>query len=142
MDIYGIGASLSAHIKRYIETHRGTGRTSTLLSILREGDAVVFSLPSAKSHFERQLKEAGFKNGDVKVITASPRYPSDAIDKLKGRLEGKVYFDHTYLEEFFTQANLDARVHIMTISRELSGFGERHRKTKAAAEKLHHKGFR
>lgn len=135
MDHFGIGAGLTGAIDIYFRASRGTGRTTSLVDSVKEGDRVIFVSEKQAKEFERKCKER-----DLKVETMVCGV--DDIDRLiylrpHVQGEGRLIFDHVWVEQFYRHA-LDRSVkEIDRLQRELSGVGAAHRETARAAREFH-----
>ena len=65
MDIFGIGLAFRGCIEVCCRLARGTGRTTRLLNVVRDGDLVIFATRNEAENFEKKLEAR-----DIRVTTA------------------------------------------------------------------------
>lgn len=98
MDIFGIGASLRGALNNYFTGARGTGRTQSLLALVRDGDRVVFRNRREADDFQ---KEARRKD---KLIVATVSDPTKGLHRLMEQISGHrctTYYDHMWLQDYY-----------------------------------------
>lgn len=135
MDHFGIGAGLTGAMDIYFHASRGTGRTTSLVDSVKEGDRVIFVSEKQAKEFERKCKDRGLK---VETMACGV----DDFDRLiyarqPVQGDGRLIFDHVWVEQFYRYA-LDRSIkEIDRLQRELSGVGAAHRETARAAREFH-----
>lgn len=131
MDHFGIGAAIRAMVGVYLTTARQSGRTTSLVESLKNGDRVV-CLNSLQAQRLRGLcLERGVK---IETMIVDPCQPGAVFGRPPA--EGRTIFDHTWVEAFYTQAIEAAAREIDHLERETSGSGAAHRTTRRKAQEL------
>lgn len=128
MDHFGIGAALLGVMRVYFQTSRATGRTTSLVESLKTGDRVVFADVREAKRVQRMCLERG---QTVDCITVEPSRLHTLYER--GIPQGRLLFDHTWLEQFYLEALTECTKRIDHIQREGSGFGEAHLETRRRA---------
>jgi len=130
MDHFGIGAAMKGMLLTYVQTSRRTGRTTSLLESLKDGDRVIFSDVRHAREFERLTKERGIK---VDCVTIDPG-DDLGLNKLESSPgDGRTILDHVWVEQYYERwIDRTARV-IDNIQKNLSGYGAAHRETRRSA---------
>lgn len=131
MDFFGIGQAMKGVAQVYFSTSRRTGRTTSLLHSLKNGDRVLCASPADSERMRRQCKDRGL---DVEVVTVAPRCP-DAVCRL-GTSQGRTIFEHTWVEQFYMDALESAQAEIDHLEHHLSGHGATHVETRRRAEEI------
>lgn len=131
MDHFGIGAAVEGAARVYFQSARRTGRTTSLLESLKDGDRVCCATGAEAQHLERQCRERGLQ---VQVITLPPNLAYSIFDR--GTPEGRTIFDHGWVERYYMGALEHARAELDHLQREASGFGSAHIETRAMAREL------
>lgn len=99
MDHFGIGPALQALLRVYLTGARGTGRTTSLINSVRDGDRII----CGRLDEQRRLRELLFRaNRDVEVIAIPPGH-IDVIAALPP-CGGRTLFEHTWVAEFYERA--------------------------------------
>lgn len=134
MDHFGIGAALEGAAVIYFRSARRSGRTTSLVESLKTGDRVVFLEAREADRVKRLCMERGVK---IEVTVLDPKRPGDIFHK-NGSLpaEGRMLFDHGWLEAFYLFRLREAANLVDDLQRNLSGYGAAHRETKRRAEEL------
>ena len=127
-DFFGIGNAVESLFNVYRMSSRASGRTTSLIESVKDGDRIVFSIRDERDRVERLLRDRGI---DVECLYISPKDP-DKIFRYASS-EGRTIFDHNWVEEFFLNAILDAKNSIRFFERESSGYSEPHKITKRKA---------
>ena len=130
MDHFGIGAAMQSLIFSYKISSRHTGRTTSLVDSLKDGDRVIFLSQREAIRVKRLCKER-----DVEIVTlvCDPKEPAIVFSMGSLPRDGRTIFDHSWIEEFYTVAIQRAAQDIDRLQTELSGYGEPHRMTERAA---------
>jgi hypothetical protein len=126
MDHFGIGAAMRGMLLNYQYSARQTGRTTSLVESVKDGDQVVFATRQEAERVERLIKERGI---NVKCIVVDPKEPNRLMERATLHGYGRTIFDHTWVEQFYANAIEHAANVIDTLQRETSGYGEAHRET-------------
>lgn len=129
MDHFGIGAAVKGVVQTYFRTARGTGRTTSLIESVKDGDRVVFLTKQDAQRTERLFRDRG-------VVVECVIIPVDQPDRVfeRGTPKGRTIFDHRWVEEFYTSAIDRAASAIDHFERQSSGYGEAHREARRQAE--------
>lgn len=128
-DFFGIGQALHAVAQVYFLSARRTGRTTTLLESLKDGDRVIVITVQEQRRLQRELRD---RKLTVEVCVNDPA----RLDLLfnYGTPKGRTIFDHTWVEQFYIRAQYDAANLLDRMHRDLSGHGFSHIET---ARKFH-----
>ena len=97
MDFFGIGNGVAAVARVFFLASRNTGRTNALRAALTDGDRVVYARRSEFRDDERWAKERGLK---VEFTVLDPSNLD--ISRLQGRSHHRTYFDHRWLQDYYT----------------------------------------
>lgn len=130
MDIFGIGSAVKAALGMYRSVSRGTGRTTAMIWSLKPGDRIIFTNGNEATRVKRLCYERDIEG--VEFVVVSPKDPQEIFNR--GTPQGKIIFDHTWVEEFYQDAIERAEKNINYFQKECSGYGEEHIKTKLAAK--------
>lgn len=133
MDHFGIGAAMRGMLLNYQYSSRRTGRTTSLVESVKDGDRIVFADRREAERVERLVKERGVT---VKCIVIDPKDPGRLMERGSLSGDGRTIFDHTWVEQFYTAAIERAASDIDHLQRETSGHGEAHRETARRAEEI------
>lgn len=131
MDHFGIGAGVEGAVEVYFQSARRTGRTTSMVNSLKDGDRVLFSNEREAKRVERMFKERGV---DVKCLVVDP----NALERVKahGTSQGRTIMDHSLVEQMYSNALRDTRAWVAHFEQSLSGYGEAHRETRRRAEEI------
>lgn len=100
-DPWGIGEALRMSMRMYSHAKRATGRTTLLLSALRDGDTVVTAMRAEGQRLQQEARDRGIK---IKTISYDPR---ETLDRQYDQImfswdrKGQLYFDHMWFEAFY-----------------------------------------
>lgn len=130
-DHFGIGAAMRAMHRVYAMSARRTGRTTSLVESVKDGDRIVFASTPEARRVERLLRERGVK---VECIVVEPKQPGKLVER--GTSQGRTIFDHAWVAHFYELAIEDADRAIGELQEKTSGYGPAHRETKRRAEEL------
>lgn len=102
-----IGFSIAAFISEMSDLNRGTGRTTKMIEDAKDGDVIIFSNSREANHVHFECAMKGIK---VRCIVF-PVSESKNLFSLRNGLEShtRLYFDHSWLEEFYERAINGAR---------------------------------
>lgn len=131
MDHFGIGAAMQAAAEIYTHSARRTGRTTSLVESVKDGDRIVFSCARESARVQRLCAERGVK---VDCIVIDPETPRKIFEF--GTPQGRTIFDHSWVESRYIMAISKTMQEIDYLEREASGYGEAHRKTARKAEEI------
>ena len=131
MDHFGIGAALLGAAQIYFRSARGTGRTTSLIESVKDGDRIVVSTSREVRRIEGLLAERGLK---VAVLVVNPDNPGRLFEV--GTSEGRTIFDHSWVEQYYQQALERASSGLDHLQRESSGFGTAHYETRRRYEEM------
>lgn len=131
MDHFGIGAAMQGMARMYFQSARRTGRTTSLVESVKDGDRIVFADSKEAERVRRLLMERGVK---VECLVVQPKTPGRVFER--GTPEGRTIFDHTWVEQMYLQVLERTQQEIDQLERQSSGFGEAHRETKRRTEEL------
>ncbi len=138
MDHFGIGSAVSGAYKAACMAGRGSGRTTSLVESLKNGDRVVF-LSEREGRRVQSLCAA--RDVTIEIIVSDPR----SLDRLVARPpsldDGRTIFDHGWVEQFYEFAIERASSDIDRLQTMLSGHGAPHRATRRQAEQFAKWGF-
>lgn len=133
MDHYGIGAAITGAMNIYLQTARQTGRTTSLVDSLKSGDRVIFTDSREAQRVQRLIAQRGI---NVECLIVNPDNPHALFDRGSVPGEGRLVFDHRWVEEYYRLAIARAMKDIDHFERELSGYGAAHRETRQRAIEL------
>jgi hypothetical protein len=129
MDHFGIGQAMRGMALAYFTTSRRSGRTTSLLESLKDGDRVVCASTQEAELLVRKCRDYRLK---VACIVIDPKHPEDLLQH--GTSEGRTVFDHTWVERFYLNSLEATNRAIDTFQRETSGYGSAHIETRRRAE--------
>lgn len=116
IDPTSIGPAIESVLHMYFRFARGSGRSKDLYSNITENDAIV-CLDRDSKKIKNTLYDHGFRQ--VKIIISNP----NLNDLSRFRVVGTMYFDHSWLEEFYL-ANITSMTNALTtMQTRLSGHG-------------------
>lgn len=131
MDHYGIGNGVEGAALIYFTSARQTGRTTSLIESLKDGDRVVFANQREADRVKRLCLQRGL---NVTFVVIDPRKVRDIFQHPTS--EGRTIFDHSWVEDFYLQAIEGCRRDIDYIQREASGYGTAHIETRLRAAEI------
>jgi hypothetical protein len=129
MDHFGIGAAMRGITQIYIQSARRTGRTTSLVESVKNGDRIIFVDNNEAERVKRLCLERGVK---VECIVIDPKKPGDVFKR--GTPEGRTLFDHSWVEQYYVNAIEFAKNDIDRLQQQTSCYGEAHRETRRRAE--------
>lgn len=136
MDHFGIGQAMQSMAQLYFTTARRTGRSTSLLDSLKDGDRVVFTNTAEANRFQVRCRERNLKVECV-VVPVNER---ERLFEL-GTSKGRTLFEHTWVEQHYLNALTNCQNELDHLQRESSGFGEAHFQTqRLAAQTLREPG--
>ena len=104
MNDHGFGEKLKELTENFIKSCRQTGRTTSLIDSLKDGDIVIFyNTPEAKRIQNLSLVE---KNVKIHAVVINPKLNDSEISyKLNEiKIENKnnrIVFDHSWIEKYY-----------------------------------------
>jgi len=131
MDHYGIGAALKGAVSVYFHSARRTGRTTSLVESVKDGDRIVFADEREANRVRRLCLDRGV---NVECVVVDPRRPEGVFER--GTPEGRSIFDHSWVEQQYVYRLESVRLDIDHLERQTSGYGEAHRETRRQAEEV------
>jgi len=131
MDAFGIGAAVRGAVQVYFHSARQTGRTAALINSLQPGDRVVcMSEPQARNlRYRLQHQDI-----EATVVVVPPGNPQKLFEL--NTSSGRTVLDHNWLEQYYLDQLRHADSNIADWERHLSGYGQAHRETRAAAKEI------
>ena len=130
MDHFGIGAALRGMAEVYFHSVRRTGRTTSLVESLKNGDRIVCVNEATRRDLERRCRERGV-NVECVIHPLTPRRVFE-----RGTPTGRLLFDHTWLEQYFMATLAEAAQEIDYCQQGASGQGPAHAATRQRAREL------
>lgn len=131
MDHFGIGAAMRGMALTYFQSARRTGRTTSLVESVKDGDRIVFADSREAERVLRLCLERGVK---VECIVSDPKTPQRLFER--GTPQGRTIFDHSWVEQYYLDILEGHEKELDHLTTQLSGYGEAHRETKRRAEEL------
>lgn len=131
MDHFGIGAAVRGSVLVYMSSARGSGRTTSLVESVKDGDRIVFASAREAQRVGRLCHDRGVS---VACIVVDPREPQRVFEC--GTPVGRLIFDHGWVEQYYLQAIERAQAEIDHFERQASGYGEAHRETRRQAQEM------
>src|SRR5215469_9741891 len=129
MDHFGIGNAIRAVAEIYFRSCRRTGRTTTLLESVKDGDRVVFVDVMQADRFRRLCIERKLR---VDCIVIDPQKPYHLMHQRMSL--GRTIFDHVWVEQFYLNRISECEAEIDRMQKDSSGFGTPHIETRRKAE--------
>lgn len=117
----------------YFQSARRTGRTTSLVDSLKNGDRVVFLSEREGRRVQSLCKERGV---EIEVIVNDPKSPDRLFGRGSPHGDVRTIFDHSWVKQFYLDAIARAQRDVDRFERELSGRGAAHRETKRQADEF------
>lgn len=130
MDHYGITAGVIGATEVYFRSARQTGRTTSLLNSLKDGDRIVTVNQRQAENLRRQLKLRGLAVTVVVLDVANPK-PFEY-----GTPEGRTLLDHTWVEARYAHILEREASNIDELQKAMSGWQQAHEETRQRAIEL------
>jgi hypothetical protein len=108
MDHYGIGQAMDGVAKIYFQSSRRTGRTTSLIESVKNGDTVVFTNQCEAKRVKALCKEKGII---INTAIVNPEKPNQVYDVVRDN-KGRTVFDHSWVEQYYMNALKIASCHI------------------------------
>lgn len=121
MDVFGIGAAVRGAVVTYFTMARGSGRSTHLVDILKDGDCVVFT---NRMEADRILYQCKRRRLDVECIVVSVNDPQALFNRTRSRAKGRTIFDHSWVEQYYLKAIASAEADINKLQELTSARGE------------------
>lgn len=101
MDIYGIGTALRFMFSTYRNIARSSGRSTHMISCMRDGDVVLVKDPRARLDVQHRARAAG-KTIKIEILPAAQPIMFSIRESMK-RLEGDaaLFLDHAVVERYY-----------------------------------------
>lgn len=115
MDLFATEQRALAAMNNLFISARRTGRTSLLVDNVRDGDTVVFTNEREAKRVAEMVKARG---KTIKTLVASPTYLHRLMQGPPAR--ERFVFDHSWLEEAYTNAIHETALALDSISRHMS----------------------
>jgi selenocysteine-specific translation elongation factor len=131
MDHFGIGAAMRSMRSVYSLGARRSGRTTSLVESVKDGDRIVFNNPIEAERVKRLCLE---RNVKVECIVIDPRTPHQVMERKQA--ERRTIFDHSWVEKYYAISLERAEAELDMLERETSVYGAAHRETKQRALEL------
>ena len=131
MDHFGISAGLLGAAEIYFRSGRRTGRTTSLIESLKNGDRVACASVAEQRRLLQLCSQRGIT---VEIVHLDPARPWEIFDR--GPSAGRTLFDHSWVEQVFRNAIEQCAKDIDHLQRESSGFGTPHLETRRCAEEM------
>lgn len=120
MDMFGIGSAVRAILSHYCMGARATGRSTMLARAVRPGDRVVFLDMKDARPFQRLVQTHNSEaHGKVVCMVTSPGGLWANGEHVE-RIPGRTFFDHRWLEAYYTQIIEQAIAEIDDLTAQLS----------------------
>lgn len=131
MDAFGIGQAIKGMVLTYFSASRRTGRTTSLVESLKDGDRVVCLEPNEARRLRSLSAERRVK---VNVVVIDSGRADEVFQH--GTPEGRLIFDHSWVEAYYMRAIEQATREIDHLQRQASGFGTAHLETRRRTEEI------
>lgn len=131
MDHFGIGAAMRGMANIYFQSARKSGRTTSLIESVKDGDRIIFANSREAERVRRLCIDRGV---DVECVVIDPNDPGRVFER--GTPQGRTIFDHSWVEQRYVLAIEYVQNDIDYLERQASGYGEAHRETRRRAEEM------
>lgn len=131
MDHFGIGPAMQGIAHIYFRSARQTGRTTSLVESVKDGDRIIFANSAEANRVRRLCKE---RDVQVECVVVAPETPERVFEL--GTPPGRTLFDHSWVEQRYLVAIERVGNEIDYIEKQASGYGEAHRETRRCAEEI------
>jgi hypothetical protein len=136
MDHFGIGNAMRGMVQMVIHAGRRTGRTTSLLDSLKNGDRIVFADRAEANRVERLCKE---RRLSVECIVILPCAAYKIAEREKSI--GRTVFDHGWIEQFYDDAIDRAANAIDQMQEEKSGTRDAYKEARRPFEGFYDRRF-
>jgi hypothetical protein len=126
MDVFGIGAAISAMVDVYSMSSRQSGRTTALVESAKDGDRIYFLSARDADNVRRLCFE---RNVAVECLVR----PASEVMPNRGTAQGRTMFDHRWVEQYYRDALSRAQKELHEMEQAESGYGAPHRETRRKA---------
>lgn len=127
MDHYGIGAAVKGATEVYFTGARRTGRTTSLITSLKDGDRIVTVNSNEAERLRRMLTDRGL---EVSVVVLDIRHPDPYA---YGTPQGRTVFCHMWVEAYYRQIIERSEKTLDELQNAMSGWQEAHEETRQRA---------
>lgn len=124
MDHFGIGQAMQGMARIYIQSSRRSGRTTSLVESLKDGDRVCCATQREAKLLHQLLVERGL---NVECIAVDPMSPGRLRER--GISHGRTVFDHTWVEQYYIAALQRCQEEIDHLQQHMSGSETHHIET-------------
>jgi hypothetical protein len=131
MDAFGIGYAVIGAARVYFNSARRSGRTTALMSSIKDGDRVVCVTERQANHLRQLFKDYGV---EATAIVVPPERPERLFQVTPST--GRTIFDHAWLEQYYLRCLQETASLIDHWQAESSGHGHKHVQTKLAAQEI------
>lgn len=131
MDAFGIGQAIKGMALAYFAASRRTGRSTSLVEGLKDGDRVVCLMPEEAKRLRRLCARHA---PCAEFVVVDPDRAEQVFER--GTAVGRTIFDHTWVEDYYMRAIERATRDIDHLQRQASGAGMAHLETRRRAEEL------
>ena len=131
MDHFNIGAGLLVAANIYFRSARQTGRTTSLIESLKDGDRIVVRNRQEEYYLKRRLEGRGLK---VDILAIPPATPEQLYRHATS--QGRTIFDHQWLEDYYNITLVSIVKSLDNMQRDLSGLGTAHAETQRGYEEM------
>lgn len=128
MDFFGIGQALKGVMLTYFHASRQTGRTTTMIDSVKDGDRICFSNHQEANRVKNLCKQRGLQ---VQCVVVPVNNPGKVFASPSS--QGRTIFDHSWIEDFYMKRLDECQAEIKHLETQASGYGAAHRKTKEEA---------
>lgn len=112
MDDFGISAAAYGCFRAVMATMRRTGRTTRMIERYQDGDRIVF-VTEAQARYAVRLARDKY-NKEINYAVCDPKYPESIFER-PPPTEGRVTFDHVWVEQFYDHEISQIGVHLMRL---------------------------
>ena len=131
MDHFGIGSAVKSVAEVYFRSARRTGRTSSLVASVKNGDCIIFIDSREADRVKRLCRERGV---EVECIVIDPKQAEQVYERKP--LPGRTIFDHSWVEQYYRIAIDRAQQSIDCLERETSKHDETYWETRLQMEEM------
>lgn len=131
MDHFGIGQAMQGMAHVYCQSARRTGRTTSMMESLKNGDRVVFVDSREADRVRKLCRERGL---EVECFVLPVGRPERLFER--GTSQGRTLFDHTWVEQYYMAALERCLRDIDYFQQQTSGWDTAHIETQRQAEEM------
>jgi hypothetical protein len=115
-DFFGIGQAIKGAAFIYFASARRTGRTTSLVESLHDGDRVVFTNSREADRVKRMCKDRGVK---ITTVVIDPKEPTRLLEYGYSH-SGRTVLDHTWVEQYYSNSLENTFKELTNFQREMS----------------------